>query len=164
MKIRDWFLVLILFAVVMASVTYRYIELRELNSDVLSELLRIEDKCINCGQQPLQNSIQSLTEIEYINMGEFTISHYCTCEKCCGKSNGITASGTIATPQRTVAVDPSVIPLGTLLYIDGIYYVAEDTGGAIKGKKIDICVATHEAALNAGVKRAEVFAVVLKTI
>lgn len=164
MKIRDWFLILILFAVSMACITYRYMELRELNTDVLSELLRIEDKCINCGEETRQSANLSLTEIEYIDMGEFTISHYCPCEICCGKSNGITASGTVATPQRTVAVDPSVIPLGTLLFIDGIYYVAEDTGGAVKGKKIDICMATHEAAINAGIKHAEVYIVAVKPV
>ncbi len=57
---------------------------------------------------------------------------------------GITASGTYA-KKGTVAVDPSVIPLGTKMYImtpDGsIVYglcTAEDTGGAIKGNKVDL--------------------------
>lgn len=49
-----------------------------------------------------------------------------------------TASGTRLRPG-VVAVDPSVIPLGTKLYIEGYgYAVAEDTGGAIKGMKIDL--------------------------
>jgi len=49
-----------------------------------------------------------------------------------------TASGTIAR-VGAVAVDPKVIPLGTKLYIDGYGYArAEDTGGAIKGDKIDL--------------------------
>lgn len=69
----------------------------------------------------------------------------------CGKPRhhplyGITASGTKAKPNRTVAVDPKIIPLGSILYIEfpeeynhmnGLY-VAEDTGSAIKGNKIDI--------------------------
>lgn len=49
-----------------------------------------------------------------------------------------TASGTRLRPG-VVAVDPSVIPLGTKLYVEGYgYAVAEDTGGAIKGMKIDL--------------------------
>jgi len=69
----------------------------------------------------------------------------------CGKTRdhpeyGITRSGVKATKNRTVAVDPKVIPLGSKLYITfpekykfmNGNYVAEDTGGAIKGNKIDI--------------------------
>ncbi|WP_054949184.1 3D domain-containing protein [Numidum massiliense] len=53
---------------------------------------------------------------------------------------GRTATGTV--PKRgTIAVDPSVIPLGTRLYISGYGFgVAEDTGGAIKGNIIDVFV------------------------
>lgn len=36
--------------------------------------------------------------------------------------------------------------------IDGVVYVAEDTGGAIKGNRIDVFVATHEEAMERGVK------------
>lgn len=59
---------------------------------------------------------------------------------------GITKSGTRATVGRTIAVDPSIIPLKSKVYIsfpeaykhmNGIYY-AEDTGSLIKGNKIDI--------------------------
>jgi uncharacterized protein YabE (DUF348 family)/3D (Asp-Asp-Asp) domain-containing protein len=52
---------------------------------------------------------------------------------------GYTASGTKVTEGRTIAVDPKVIPLGWWVYIDGIgFRRAEDTGGAVKGKIIDI--------------------------
>ncbi len=47
-----------------------------------------------------------------------------------------------------IAVDPSVIPLGTRLYVPGYGYgVAADTGGAIKGNKIDLCFDTRAEAL-----------------
>ncbi|WDC85051.1 3D domain-containing protein [Caloramator sp. mosi_1] len=56
---------------------------------------------------------------------------------------GRTATGTFARRDEdgysTVAVDPKVIPLGTKLYIPGYgFAIAEDTGGAIKGNKIDL--------------------------
>ncbi len=64
--------------------------------------------------------------------------------------NGYTASGT-QTHYGTVAVDPNVIPLGTRLYIPGYgYAVAEDTGGAIKGNKIDVWVPSYDEAIQFG--------------
>lgn len=66
-----------------------------------------------------------------------------------GSTAGITASGTKVLEGRTIAVDPSVIPLGSIVAIwsgsqkeySGLY-LAEDTGGAIKGKKVDIAMLT----------------------
>lgn len=83
-------------------------------------------------------------------IGDFNVSYYCTCVECCGKTNGITASGTQLTPGRTIATDWNVIPEGTKVIINGHLYVAEDKGGAIKGNKIDIAVGSHEEALNLG--------------
>jgi 3D (Asp-Asp-Asp) domain-containing protein len=89
-------------------------------------------------------------------VGEFTITHYCACKKCCGKTDGITATGTLATEGRTIAVDPSVIPLGSQVEIDGHTYIAEDTGGAIKGYKVDVFVADHQEAIQRGKFQREV--------
>ena len=75
---------------------------------------------------------------------------YCSCVKCCGKSDGITATGTKATAGRTIAVDPAVIPYGTEVVINGHTYVAEDCGGAINGNDIDIYFESHDAALQFG--------------
>jgi 3D (Asp-Asp-Asp) domain-containing protein len=67
---------------------------------------------------------------------------------------GITYSGSKAEEGRTIAVDPSVIPLGTLVYIDGVgVRKAEDTGSAVRGAKIDIFMEDVGQALNFGVKR-----------
>lgn len=67
---------------------------------------------------------------------------------------GVTASGRLAQPLHTVAVDPRLIPLGSLLYIDGIgYRVAEDVGGAVKGPHIDLYFPRDEEARIFGVKR-----------
>lgn len=65
------------------------------------------------------------------------------------KGYGITASGARA-KRGTVAVDPRVIPLGTKLYIKSLtpgvpdygFAIAQDTGGAIKGNKIDLFMNT----------------------
>ena len=91
------------------------------------------------------------------SLGVFKITHYCACSICCGEySNGITASGTTAQAGRTIAVDPSLIPLGSSVVINGHTYTAEDTGGAIKGNRIDIFVSSHSEALANGVYYAEV--------
>lgn len=47
-----------------------------------------------------------------------TVTHYDCCVECCGKVDGLTASGTHATPYSTVAVDPSVIPLEADVLVD----------------------------------------------
>ena len=102
-------------------------------------------------------------EVEPESLGEFKITHYCPCEKCCGEwANGITATGTTAVEGRTIAVDPKVIPYGTevtIRYQDGREhtYISEDCGGAIKGNRLDVFMDSHEAALVAGVKYGEVF-------
>ena len=87
---------------------------------------------------------------EQIGLGEYTITHYCACSRCCGKSDGVTATGTQATEGRTIAVDPEVIPYGTKVLIDGHEYIAEDCGSAIKGQRIDIYAADHAEALSRG--------------
>lgn len=82
---------------------------------------------------------------------DYTITAYCPCEKCCGKSDGITATGTKATAGRTIAVDPNEIPYGTRIEIEGVgVRIAEDCGGAVSGKKIDLFFETHEQAKNWG--------------
>lgn len=66
---------------------------------------------------------------------------------------GITASGSRATVGRTVAVDPTIIPIGTKLMIEGIgARIAEDTGGAVKGRHIDILLPNEAAAYEFGVR------------
>ncbi|WP_311771758.1 ubiquitin-like domain-containing protein [Cohnella lubricantis] len=67
---------------------------------------------------------------------------------------GITASGTKVSEGRTISVDPDVIPLGWWVYIEGIgFRRAEDTGSAIKGKKIDVYYDSLSYANKFGKKR-----------
>lgn len=91
-------------------------------------------------------------------LGSFYITHYCNCNLCCGSwANGPTASGTYPVGGRTIAVDPSVIPLGTRVIINGQVYVAEDTGGLIKGNRIDIYVPSHSLTTAYGAYNADVY-------
>ena len=67
-----------------------------------------------------------------------------------GSAEGLTAMGIPAT-YGIVAVDPRIIPLGTKVYIPGYgEALAADTGGAIKGYKIDLCMETYEECMNFG--------------
>jgi Uncharacterized protein conserved in bacteria len=67
---------------------------------------------------------------------------------------GITASGTKVQEGRTIAVDPDIIPLGWWVYIEGIgFRRAEDTGGAIKGSKIDVYFDSQSHAMKFGRKK-----------
>lgn len=68
----------------------------------------------------------------------------------CGNGDGVTATGTIPRPG-IIAVDPRVIPHDTLVYIDDYgYFRAEDTGGVIKGDRIDVFMHSRADALSFG--------------
>lgn len=96
---------------------------------------------------------EALGDWEYL--GEFTITAYCPCEDCCGRwADGVTASGLPAGPG-IVAVDRSVIPLGSTVVIDGQRYLAADTG--VTGNRVDICMTSHQSAKDHGVRKAEVW-------
>ena len=99
--------------------------------------------------ESVENLVEETTEPQYIEK-QMTITAYCSCIKCCNKTDGITASGTKATQGRTVAVDPRYITYGTKIIIDGHTYIAEDCGGCIKGNRLDIFFDSHEEALEFG--------------
>ena len=111
-------------------------------------------------------------EIESI--GEFTLTAYCSCERCCGRwavnrpkdANGqpivYTASGAVAQQGKTIAVDTDVIPYGTIVIINGNAYTAQDTmAQKIKekydGKIIDVYFDNHDEALEFGKQKSEIF-------
>ena len=92
------------------------------------------------------------TEVEAVQpiVEEYVITAYCSCVKCCGKSDGITASGEKAVEGVTVAMNKT-IPFGTKIYIDGVgERIVQDRGGAIKGNRIDLYFDSHQEALNFG--------------
>ena len=90
-------------------------------------------------------------------------SAYCSCARCCGKSNGITSSGARATEWCTIAAG-SAYPIGTRIYIpafanspNGGWFIVQDRGGAISNNRIDIYMGSHAAALQYGRKTVECY-------
>ena len=89
-------------------------------------------------------------------LGNFRLTAYCNCSKCCGQwSGGATASGTTPTPGRTVAMGG--IAFGTKLLINGQVYTVEDRGTAYG--HVDIYMGSHSEALNFGMQYADVYVV-----
>lgn len=102
-------------------------------------------------------------EYKLVYIGNYKLTHYCTekREHICGTGTGLTATGTKVTAGRSIAVDPSVIPYGSKVYIEGYgWRVAEDCGGGVDGKHIDIAVGTHSQALSMGTKTGGVWLLV----
>lgn len=124
--------------------------------------LKTETPCST--SEPLPEPTEKVT-----SLGEFKLTAYCPCEKCCGvwgknrptdgEGNLLvkTASGAYAKEGVTVAADTSVLPFGTALLIDGHEYIVQDRGGAVNGNQIDIYFESHEEALQFGVQYMEIY-------
>ncbi len=97
-------------------------------------------------------------DIRFTRAFEVKATAYCPCQECCGVyANGLTHTG-LPAKKGVIAVDPNLIPLGTRVYVDGYgYATAADTGGAIKGNRIDVCYDTHGEALGWGVRQVKVY-------
>ena len=103
----------------------------------------------NSSASPTISAVPATTSAQTIKV---VATAYCSCSRCCGKSNGITASGAKAS-WGTIAADTSRFPFGTQFLISGFgdkVFTVQDRGGAIKGTKIDIWFPTHEEALRFG--------------
>ena len=78
----------------------------------------------------------------------------------CNGCSGTTATGVNlhANPNaKVIAVDPRVIPLGTKVYVEGYgYAIAADTGGAIKGNKIDVFFPSKQMLIDWGRKKVKI--------
>ncbi|MFF2754764.1 3D domain-containing protein [Psychrobacillus sp. NPDC058041] len=78
----------------------------------------------------------------------------------CNGCSGTTAYGIDlrANPdQKVIAVDPRIIPLGTKVWVEGYgEAIAGDTGGAIKGNKIDVFIPSYDSAMQWGVKKVKI--------
>lgn len=141
----------------------------ETESETETEIIRwkeVEEVSI----QPMEEvNVAEPEEPELVSLGEFKLTAYCSCNECCGEwaldrpldENGneivYGASGAMLEAGRSIAVDPEVIPYGTILIINGHEYVAEDCGSSIKGNHIDIYYSCHQTAKEFGIQYAEVF-------
>ena len=113
-------------------------------------------------EEPENELIEAALLASAHRLDNVTVTHYDCCVECCGKTDGITASGVRATPGVTVAVDPDVIPLGADVLVDYgdgeiCYYRADDTGSGVVGNHIDLCVADHQTAVQLGRRTATVW-------
>ena len=89
-------------------------------------------------------------KVQYL--GKYKLTAYFGCKKCSGKWGTRTASGKKAKQGRTIAVDRRKIKLGTKVKINGKTYVAEDVGGGVKGKHIDVFFSSHKQTMKFGKK------------
>ena len=140
------------------EVTYKvkYQNEVEIERTVISEVVVQEpvEKIVQVNKKTTSRSASTArtpSSTAVINGETYKITAYCSCSKCCGKSTGMTASGTRATAGKTVAAS-SKFAFGTKLNINGHIYTVEDRGGAISGNRIDIYVNSHSEALQWGVK------------
>ena len=163
------FIVVVLSVVALGlSSHYKQQEIRETHQetiDIYQEQLKEKDNKIielENNIQKLEKDLQAKKEKEAIAAVSTnvttaseswiwsTVTAYCPCVKCCGKTNGITASGKKAKANHTIATS-SKYKFGTKIEIEGYgIYTVEDRGGAIQGNRIDIYFNTHEEALKFG--------------
>lgn len=128
------------------------IERIELSSKVIKEPV---DKIVQIQTKVTSRYSSRGSTVTTASSGRYKVTAYCSCAKCCGKTNGVTASGKMATANHTVAA-PSSFAFGTNIVINGQTYVVEDRGGAIQGNRIDVYMNSHAEALAWGVRYLDV--------
>jgi 3D (Asp-Asp-Asp) domain-containing protein len=126
----------------------------EVATEVIAETMLVEPKnqIVNVGTR---NTIEtSRGAVSFRKIMHMEATAYLPTD---GGGQGITATGAQAR-WGIVAVDPRVIPLGTRVYVVGYgEAVAADTGGAIKGNKIDLCMENYEQAIHFGRRMVKVY-------
>lgn len=162
-EIISWLVILLLNLPVAAL----YVIGPEKEQEPSVEIVEAETEIIQWKQEDTQEEVLEVTievmeleevkEPEMKSLGIFRITAYCPCSLCSDSYGYQTSTGVRATEGRTVAVDPTVIPYGTVIIIDGHEYLAEDCGAEIRDNDIDIFYENHEAAEEFGVKYMEVF-------
>ena len=127
-------------------------------ADVSEQVINNPPIVENIVVAPLETDVVSIEE-EPTSLGICKLTAYCKENYphiCNNGDSSTTSTGTDPVVGRTVAVDPSIIPYGSEVIINGHTYIAEDCGGAIKGNRVDILFSTHQEALEFGVQYNEV--------
>ena len=146
----------------------------EITKEPVSEIIKVGTKKVTSSKKSAKAKTTSV-QTGKSKAKDFSYSRKITAKATAydcslAENGGNTKTAYGLTPQYgIVAVDPNVIPLGTKLYIESSdggkswvygYCIAGDTGGAIKGNRIDVYFDNHAEALNFGVQHKEVFKVV----
>ncbi|WP_306798681.1 PcsB-like coiled-coil domain-containing protein [Oceanobacillus saliphilus] len=125
-------------------------EVKETKAVPKEEVQEKEEPKAESKEEPKEDKKESKT---------FTMTSTAYTAGCAGCS-GVTSTGIDLNKNpdaKVIAVDPNVIPLGSIVLVEGYgYATAGDTGGAIKGNKIDVFVPTRQEALNWGVRTVKV--------
>lgn len=112
-----------------------------------------EDTADSSVSDDSQSSSSSSSSSQGTYLGNFTLTAYCNCAQCCGTAGNLTASGTVPTAGRTVAM--AGVPFGTQLLINGNVYTVEDLGTPYG--HVDIYCDSHSEALSFGLQSADVY-------
>lgn len=146
------------------TVKVKYVNGEAVETTVLSEVVTVNpiDKIVEYG---------SSNEVVSASSKGFTYKYVIECEATAydlspeenGGYGGQTATG-VPLDKGVIAVDPRVIPLGSRVYIEALdgswsygYAVAADTGGAIKGKRVDLCYRTRSECIQFGRRKCRIY-------
>lgn len=128
-------------------------------SEPVTEIVAVGTITVAEDNDDAENSENESTASNQVAPNGMSYSKVITCKATAyhEPEGSLTKSGTLSR-VGAIAVDPSVIPLGTKLYVEGYgYCVAEDTGGLIKGNRIDVYFNSEDECITWGVKNVTVY-------
>lgn len=148
------------------TVKVKYVDGEEVSREVMNEevVKQPVDKVVEYGSKnATANSPVSTGALNYKYVIECTATAYDLSPEENGGYGGMTATG-VPLDKGVIAVDPRVIPLGSRVYIEALdgswsygYAVAADTGGAIKGNRVDLCYRTRSECIQFGRRKCRVY-------
>jgi 3D (Asp-Asp-Asp) domain-containing protein len=152
--------------------TYMVSESNRRNAEALAEAQRLEQakvaEAARLAEAAILAEAKRKEEAEKQSDGRYSLrvqaTAYTAFEPGQTSGTGLAYDGRPAIGYHTLAVDPRVIPLGSKVYVPGLgWFLAHDTGGAIKGNIVDVCLDTHSEAIQWGRRTVEVIVVPPKT-